>query len=176
MTDSFQDAFIYRRIAFTVFIYYNNYTELLEGDGGDIMIRKVQTTDADRVADIWLDTNIRAHNFIPAQYWQKNFEMVKAMLAQAEVYVYEDDKEIQGFIGLNGDYIAGLFVCVAVQSGGIGTQLLDFVKELKKELCLNVYQKNTRAVQFYQREKFWIQSEGMDEDTGEKEYFMKWEQ
>lgn len=31
MTNSFQDAFIYRRIAITVFIYYNNCTELLEG-------------------------------------------------------------------------------------------------------------------------------------------------
>ena len=35
------------------------------------MIRRMQRADIDRVANIWLDTNIRAHNFISKQYWQK---------------------------------------------------------------------------------------------------------
>ena len=30
------------------------------------------------------------------------------MLPQAEVYVYEDDKMIQGFIGINDEYIEGI--------------------------------------------------------------------
>ena len=51
------------------------------------MIRKMRKTDIDRVADIWLDTNQKAHDFIPASYWQDNFEEVKQMLLQAEVYV-----------------------------------------------------------------------------------------
>ncbi len=101
-----------------------------------------------------LTPNIKAHDFIAAQYWLENIETVKEMLAQAEVYVYEDEGEIQGFIGLNDDYIAGIFVRYAVQSSGIGKQLLDFVKSIKKELHLNVYQKNMWAIKFYQREKF----------------------
>ena len=43
------------------------------------MIRRMQRADIDRVADIWLDTNIRAHNFISKQYWQNNFSIVKEM-------------------------------------------------------------------------------------------------
>ena len=39
------------------------------------MIRRMQRADIDRVADIWLDTNIRAHNFISKQYWQNNFSI-----------------------------------------------------------------------------------------------------
>ena len=31
------------------------------------MIRRMQRADIDRAADIWLDTNIRAHNFIAKQ-------------------------------------------------------------------------------------------------------------
>ena len=65
------------------------------------MIRVVQKADITKVADIWLDTNIKAHNFISAQYWESNYEMVKEMLLQAEVYVCESNGEIQGFIGLN---------------------------------------------------------------------------
>lgn len=34
------------------------------------MIRKLQKTDVIKVADIWLDSNIKAHDFIPAQYWE----------------------------------------------------------------------------------------------------------
>ena len=34
------------------------------------MIRELRKADVDKVADIWLDTNIRAHDFIPAQYWK----------------------------------------------------------------------------------------------------------
>lgn len=52
--------------------------------------------------------------------------------------------------------------------------MLDFVKESRTQLSLNVYQKNTRAIHFYQREGFEIQNEGLDEATDEKDYVMTW--
>lgn len=77
-----------------------------------IMIRKLQKTDIDRAATIWLDSNLKA---------------------------------------------------------------LDFIKDKKEMLCLNVYQKNMRAICFYQREGFEIQGESLDETTNEKDYVMIWE-
>ena len=139
------------------------------------MIRKLQKVDINRVADIWLKTNLKAHFFIPEQYWISNYEFVKEMLPQAEVYVYEDDKMIQGFIGINDEYIEGIFVSDEMQSCGIGKMLLDYIKDKKDKLQLKVYQKNVRAMSFYQREGFTIQSEEMDEFTREKEYVMNWE-
>ncbi len=139
------------------------------------MIREFQRDDINKVADIWLDTNIKAHNFIPAEYWKGNFKSVKEALSQAEIYVYEYDTEIQGFIGLNDEYVEGIFVRDEMQSQGIGKLLLNFVKEKKMKLYLNVYQKNTRAIHFYQREGFEIQREGLDEVTGEKDYVMVWQ-
>ena len=138
------------------------------------MIRKMQNIDINRVADIWLKTNLKAHYFIPEQYWTSNYELVKEMLLQAEVYMYEDNKMIQGFVGLNAEYIEGIFVSDEMQSCGIGKLLLDYVKDKKVSLRLNVYQKNARAISFYQREGFIIQCEDLDEDTGEKEYTMLW--
>ena len=140
------------------------------------MIRELQRDDINKVADIWLDTNIKAHHFIPAQYWKSNFESVKEALSYAEVYVYEHDREIQGFIGLNDEYIEGIFVSGEMQSMGIGKILINYTKEKKHKLLLNVYQKNTGAISFYQREGFEIQHSGLDEATGEKEYVMAWEQ
>ena len=139
------------------------------------MIRPLQNADIAAVADIWLKANLQAHDFVPAAYWEKNFNSAKAMLPQAEVYVFENG-DIQGFIGLNEEYIEGIFVSDAMQSQGIGKMLLNSVKNKRNELRLNVYQKNTRAISFYQREEFEIQCSGLDDATGEKEYTMVWRQ
>ena len=140
------------------------------------MIREFRENDLDIIMQIWVDTNMQAHNFIPKEYWINNYDMVKEMLPQAEVYVYEDDEtnQIVGFIGLTDDYIAGIFVRNGVQSKGIGKQLLDYVKCIKPCLNLNVYEKNARAIRFYQREKFMVQSKSVDENTNEKELGMSW--
>ncbi len=138
------------------------------------MIRNFKEKDINEIAEIWLETNIKAHYFISDRYWKDNFENVKTLFLQAEIYVWEDEKtnKILGFIGLNNNYIAGIFVSEEFQSMGIGAQLLDYVKKFK--LSLNVYKKNVRAVKFYQREGFKIISESTDENTNEKEYTMIW--
>lgn len=138
------------------------------------MIRELQKADIEKVAAIWLDTNRKAHDFIPASYWESNYKFVKEALPQAEVYVYERDKEIQGFIGLNEEYIEGIFVSDGMQSQGIGRLLLNYAKTKRNELRLNVYRKNTRAIAFYQREGFKILCSGIDEATGEKDHVMEW--
>nr|WP_330415346.1 hypothetical protein [Dorea formicigenerans] len=87
------------------------------------MIRKLLNGDIDRIADIWLKTNLKAHYFISNQYWKSNYELVKEMMSQYEVYVFEADKMIQGFVGLNDKYIEGIFVSDEMQSCGIGKLL-----------------------------------------------------
>lgn len=137
------------------------------------MIRKFIKNDIDVIMQIWLETNIKAHNFIEENYWKNNFEQVKLLLPQSELYVYIDDV-IKGFIGLNDTYIEGIFVLEKEQSKGIGKQLLDYVKILKNELTLNVYKKNKQAIDFYKRENFKIISEDFDQATQEEEYCMKY--
>ena len=140
------------------------------------MIRKYVAGDLDSVMQIWLNTNIQAHSFISQDYWKSNFEMVKEMIPLAEIYVHEVDNanQIDGFIGLNNDYIEGIFIKDVAQSKGAGKQLLDHVKKVKSILKLSVYQKNEKATKFYLREKFSIQSETVDDNTGEKEFVMVW--
>ena len=55
---------------------------------------------------------------------------------------------IQGFIGINDEYIEGIFVSDEMQSRGIGKMLLDYIKDKKDRLQLKVYQKNVRAMSF----------------------------
>lgn len=140
------------------------------------MIRKFMQTDLISVTEIWLNANLKAHSFIPEEYWERNLETVKNMLPQAEIYVYEDEKthRILGFAGLTGSYLAGIFVEENSRSRGIGKQLIDSIKKIKPEIHLNVYKKNIRAVSFYLREDFTAQSESVDSNTNEKELLMTW--
>ena len=93
---------------------------------------------------------------------------------QADLYVYEQSGTIQGFVGMTGDFLAGIFVDKKYRSAGIGKSLLEHIKKIYPVFSLNVYQKNQRAVNFYQREGLLISAEGIDEDTAEAEYTMRW--
>ena len=140
------------------------------------MIRKFETQDLDAVMQIWLHGNLDAHAFIPADFWTDHFEMVRDILPQAELYVHENEatRQIDGFIGLSESHIEGIFVAKSARSKGIGKALLEYAKSRKPRLTLSVYQKNERAIAFYRREKFVVQSEGIDEDTNEAEIQMFW--
>ena len=80
-----------------------------------------------------------------------------------------------GFIGLQGDYIAGCFVDSSFQSRGIGHQLLMKAKESSDHLTVHVYKQNQRAVSFYEKEGFVVVSEKVQESTGQPEFVMRWQ-
>lgn len=135
------------------------------------MIRLFEFRDLDEIMEIWLEGNLQAHGFIDAEYWRKNLESVRSVLPNAEVYVYEEAGEIRGFIGMDADYIAGLFVKKEDRGQGIGRQLIDTVKR-KKRLSLHVYERNAGAVAFYQAMGFRVKESMTEKETGEKEYLM----
>lgn len=138
------------------------------------MIREFKSTDLDIVMAIWLDENIKAHSFISPQYWQKNYDYVKSVLPGAEIYVFADDENVTGFIGLNGSYIEGIFVKSDSQHKGIGTDLINCAKQKYNELTLSVYCKNAKAVGFYIKKGFKITEKSIYKSTNEEEYTMTW--
>ena len=89
------------------------------------MIRKLLNGDIDRVADIWLKTNLKAHYFISNQYWKNNYELVKEMMPQSEVYVFEADK-------MKGTDLRRLFEAIASLHGeGVSGIRLEITKDGK---------------------------------------------
>lgn len=140
------------------------------------MIRKFKKKDTERVMQIWLEVNIETHDFVPSKYWLSQYQSVQKQILQADIYVYEQDKEIQGFVGMMDDYLAGIFVDKKCRSMGIGKSLLECVKKNYPAFSLNVYQKNRRAVNFYLREGLSIVSKEIDENMGETDYTMAWNQ
>ncbi len=139
------------------------------------MIEKARADQITEIAGIWLKSNIYGQDFIPADYWNRHFESVKAMLPAAEIYVYSENNEISGFIGITeGKYIAGLFVLPGRWSRGIGRQLIEECQKRYPLLELDAYSKNFRAVHFYLKNGFQIVSEKINEETNEPEYCLIW--
>ncbi len=138
------------------------------------MIRNLENQDLAKVMELWFQGNIQAHPFIDPSYWHNHYPMVQKAISFTEVYIYEDRKEIEGFVGVDKGYIAGLFVAKEKRSQGIGKALLLTCKIKYPVLDLHVYRKNVKAVTFYLREGFIIEQELTNKDTGEAEYRMIW--
>ena len=140
-----------------------------------MVIRRMRPEDLEPLVAIWLAGNLDAHPFIPAEYWQAHLPMLREALPQASVWVAATDQGPLGFLGLQGDSIAGLFVAPAARGRGIGAKLLDTAKALHPLLTLGVYRQNARAVRFYRRQGFAVVEEHPAPPGGIPEYRMVWQ-
>lgn len=140
-----------------------------------IKLEKQEIIDnLDSIINIWYQANKKAHNFIFPNYWENNLELVKSLIPNSTVYIYKEQKEIEGFVGIKENYIEGLFVKDDCQRQGIGTKLLEYCKKEYEYLELDVYIENNNAVSFYLKNKFIILEEKTNKDTNKKEYKMRW--
>ncbi len=138
------------------------------------LIRRFEPEDLDEVMEVWLISNLQVHDFVPKKYWQKNFGEIKRIIPMATVYVWEENGEILAFIGAMQNFIIAQFALEKARKHYIGKILLDYLKMEEDELSIAVYEKNTHAVRFYMREGFKVQSERLEESTGEKELLLTW--
>ncbi|NME35497.1 MULTISPECIES: GNAT family N-acetyltransferase [Fusobacterium] len=139
------------------------------------MIREFRKIDLDEIMQIWLETNIKTHNFISKKYWENNYFLVKEIIPKSKVYIFEGNNKIKGFLGIvEENYIVGIFVKEEFQNQGIGKKLIDFIKSKKENLFLNVYDKNIRAKKFYFSNDFKILKEIKDNEFKEKEFLLEW--
>ena len=141
------------------------------------MIKKfteISKSELEQLMMIWLESNKEAHPFIQESYWLNHVEMVKELLPQSDVFIFQEAGVIVGFMGVMDGYIAGIFVQESARKKGIGSRLLKSAKTLYSVLSLDVYQKNQLAYHFYLKQGFQVISEGLDEENNEVEYHMVW--
>lgn len=141
-----------------------------------IKIRQAEPNDFEKLANIWLETSIEAHDFIPKSYWVNNKSaMQNHYLPMSEVYLIEEAGQVCAFIALVENKVAAIFVSPGKQGKGLGKLLISHAKKLRKELELNVYQENENSVAFYKANGFRILKESLDTETQAKEFVMLWE-
>ncbi|HGF4942334.1 TPA: N-acetyltransferase, partial [Vibrio parahaemolyticus] len=137
------------------------------------MIRKYNSNDLDSVLEIWLEASVKAHDFVPADFWGSQVENMRNIYIPAsEVFVYEIESKIVGFYALYESTLAAIFVFPEFQVKGIGKQLLSHAKAQRAILSLSVYKENQASYQFYLSQGFAVVGEQLDEHTGHPEYTM----
>lgn len=137
-------------------------------------IKKLEKDNVDRVMEIWLDSTVKAHDFIDKSYWLTNYYTVKNnYIPMSETYVYEENNIIKGFISIiEGEFIGALFVDSKSQNKGIGKELITYVKDNYNNLSLAVYKENENAVNFYINQGFLINKEQINDDSSHIEFIM----
>lgn len=139
------------------------------------MIRQATDTDFPELADIYHDASLLAHPFIDPEFISQDRRRVRdEYLPLNKSYVYEKNGDILGFISLTLDRINGLFVKVDSQRIGIGTALLDHVKERHEKLELCCFTDNYNAQRFYFAQDFEVFAEQKNEKLPFDEYVMRW--
>ncbi|MBE6451940.1 MAG: N-acetyltransferase [Alphaproteobacteria bacterium] len=140
------------------------------------MIRRAKADDIDKILKIWLETSNQAHYFIDKDYWQNMLSSVKNhYLPYAKTLVFEDKHQIKGFISITDEkHIGALFVAPKWQNKKIGRKLLKTAQRYYSLLSLNVFAKNSKAIEFYMQNDFKIVNEQVEVSTREKELKMCW--
>lgn len=140
------------------------------------MIRQATNTDFPELADIYHDASLLAHPFIDPEFIANDKHRVRdEYLPLNQSYVYEINGHILGFISMTQSHINGLFVKVDSQRQGIGSSLINHVKERHKQLELLCFTDNYQAQRFYFSQLFEVAGEQKNEHLPFEEYIMRWE-
>lgn len=140
-------------------------------------IEHYHAEDETEVLSIWLKASEQAHAFAGVGFWCGLVEdMRQVYLPKARTWVCRDAGKVVGFACLVGEgELAALFVAPERQSEGIGSLLLNWVKERSKGfLTAGVYEENSRALEFYARAGFQEIGARVDELTGSREFRLEW--
>jgi putative acetyltransferase len=119
------------------------------------MIRKREEKDTDEIMNVWYQASSLAHPFLEADYVEKaKKDLRDVYIPNTETWVYEENSSVIGFISMIGNEIGGLFVLPNKHFKGIGTRLVDFIKELHVELEVEVFERNAIGRAFYEKYGF----------------------
>jgi putative acetyltransferase len=143
-----------------------------------IALRPGQADDAEACAAIllgwtqetpWFTTWRRPHEYLP---------FVAGMIAANTATVAEVRGETAGFMSLEADHIACLYLAPGYRGRGLGVQFLDVARKRNPSgLSLWTFQANSGARRFYEREGFIVEmlTDGARNEEGIPDVMYVWE-
>ncbi|UQZ89117.1 GNAT family N-acetyltransferase [Deltaproteobacteria bacterium Smac51] len=131
--------------------------------------------DYELCADIWLETSLKAHDFVSSQFWEEQRKfMIEKYLPESVVFMATlENGPAVAFAALSGSQLAALFVSPLYWGQGVGGKLLRHVFTLYDDLSLKVYEKNKRAIAFYENMGFVETGRSLCGHSGEEELVMQ---
>lgn len=121
------------------------------------MIRAYKETDLDNLMNIWQQASALAHPFLDVSFVENITKAMREIYIpnpDAKTYVYEKNDKIFGFISMLENEVAGLFVSPKYHSKGIGSALVNSVKDNHINLEVEVFKNNKIGRAFYDKYGF----------------------
>lgn len=139
-------------------------------------ITPIKESQTYEVMNLWLRATTHANPFVEQDFWKNHYEVVKdKYINEQETFVYMDCDTIMGFVCITDDnMIGGLFVDPEYQNKGIGTELLNYLKEEYALLQIKIYANNRKAFKFATNSGFIIDGAIRHEHNNEIMYTMLW--
>lgn len=126
-------------------------------EGAAPAIRELADKDMGRVMQIWLNNNIRYNKSIAQDYWHEGYAAAREAILSGYTLVYDSGGGVSGFVSLtNENQIFCLSVAEESQHTGVGTTLLDRLKDRYPCLGVRIYEGNDQALRFFQNRGFAI--------------------
>ena len=142
------------------------------------IIREAKLDDLARIAEIEV-FNYRLnfyHIFQDDTFYFQEMQVLNVINENkkrlGQLWVYDDNGIVKGFMWVDSQQIKKLFVEPVLQSRGIGSKLLEYAFDKLGATYLWALEKNTRAIAFYKRHGFQTTEEKMLEE-GTTEYLVK---
>ena len=141
-------------------------------------IRKAKLYDLARIAEIEVfNYRLNFYHIFQNDYFYFHEMQVLNVINEDkrhldQLWVYDDEGIIKGFMWVDSQQIKKLFVEPVLQSKGIGSVLLTYAITELEATYLWALEKNTRAIAFYQKHGFQTTEEKMLEE-GTTEYLVK---
>lgn len=117
-------------------------------------LRAARTTDAGKLGAIMQDFIDKAPWMPVLHSKAETISFCGTMIDRGWVTVAENFGRVIGFLALDGNEVAALYIARDVQGLGIGAVLLGHAKTHCEQLTLWTFQANTGAVRFYQSHGF----------------------
>jgi len=130
------------------------------------VIRNFKESDLHDIETIYEKSNNAVSLNVEPDFFKKDRKkFTSETIRRCRNLVCEHEEKVVGIISCSEDYIEGLFVLPDFWNKGIGTELLNSATAEKKELCLQVYSDNKRAIDFYRKRGFEIIGKGVCQMT-----------
>lgn len=121
-----------------------------------MIIRQSIAADHPQLLDIWLRAVRATHHFLQASDIDALLPQLRDVYFQAvELWVAVDTEDRPlGFVGFNENHVEMLFVDPERHGQGIGRALLDFGRQSRSTMSVDVNEQNPQAVGFYRHYGF----------------------
>lgn len=141
-------------------------------------IKRAKKSQTYEILELWLKTSMYSNSFIEQDFWETHYDYIKEKYINGnDIFVYTENDKIIGFTCVSSDnMINGLFVDLDYQSKGIGTELINFLKQEYSLLHVQIYAKNRKALAFSTRMGFVIDGAIRHAQNYEPMYTMLWQQ